>query len=331
MNLPVTRQLLFDHFEGNTSPLQEKRIEAWLRDPASGEFYYHCLEAWEGRNLQYLPDTEAALRQYRACLDETGAEAPAGTPDRQGRWLRNPAVRRLAAACVVVLVAAAVVLFGLGDLIRYRTYATRSGETRSLVLPDGSQVALNANSTLKVARYLPGTDGREVWLTGEAFFTVAKRPDRARFVVHTQDLDVVVLGTQFNVTQRRGDTRVVLSEGKVKLLPRTAAHAPPVLMAPGDLVQVSAARRQVARRTVTPENYSSWRENKLVFDSTPLAEVLLTVQDFYGVRVKLADPAMGEKKFTATLPNNDLNIVLKAISSVYGLEVQPQRGQIILQ
>jgi ferric-dicitrate binding protein FerR (iron transport regulator) len=331
MSLPVTRQLLFDHFEGNTSPLQEKCIEEWLRDPANGEFYYQCLEGWESRNLQYLPDTDTALRQYRGRLDHTGAEALAGTPGRRGMRLGTPAVRRLAAACVVLLVAAVVVLLGFGDLIRYRTYATRSGETRSLVLPDGSQVALNANSTLKVARDLPGTSGREVWLTGEAFFTVSRRPDRARFVVHTRDLDVVVLGTRFNVTQRRGDTRVVLSEGKVKLVPRTPGKALPVLMAPGDLVQVSAARRQVARRTVTPEHYSSWRENKLVFNSTPLAEVLLTIQDFYGVRVTLADPEMGEMQFTATLPNNDLNIVLKAISSVYGLEVQPQRGQIILQ
>ncbi len=331
MSLPVTRPLLFDHFEGKTSPLQEKRIEEWLRDPANGEFYYQCLEAWESRSLQYLPDTEAALGQYLGRLDETGAEALARTPGRRGAGPGTPVMRWLAAACVVAVVAAAVVLSGLGDLIRYRTYATRSGETRSLVLPDGSQVALNANSTLKVARDLPGTHGREVWLTGEAFFTVAKRPDRARFVVHTTDLDVEVLGTRFNVTQRRGDTRVVLSEGKVKLVPRTPGRARSVLMAPGDLVQVSAARREVARRTVTPEHYSSWRQNKLVFNSTPLAEVLLTVQDFYGVQVTLADPDMGEMKFTATLPNNDLNIVLKAISSVYGLEVQPQRGQIILQ
>lgn len=330
MSLPVTRQLLFDHFDGNTSPLQEKRIEEWLRDPANGEFYYQCLEAWESRNLQYLPDTAAALGQYLVRLDDPGAAQPATHQPWRGPWPGIPVMRWLAAACVALLVAAAG-LFLARDLIRYRTYATRSGETRSLVLPDGSRVALNANSTLKVARELPGTTGREVWLVGEAFFTVARRPDRARFVVHTEDLDVEVLGTQFNVTQRRGNTRVVLNEGKVRLVPRTAGTPRPVLMAPGDLVQVSAARREVARRTVTPEHYSSWRENKLVFNNTPLAEVLLTVQDFYGVRVTLADPGMGEMKFTATLPNNDLNIVLKVIASVYGLEAEPQDGQIILQ
>ncbi len=330
MSLPVTRQLLFDHFAGKTSPLQEKRIEEWLRDPASGEFYYHCLEAWEGRNPQYLPDTDAALGQYLGRLDDPADAQPA--PPQKGRYSGpgTPVRRWLAAACAVLLVAATG-LFLAGDFIRYRTYATRSGETRSLVLPDGSRVALNANSTLKVARELPGTTGREVWLAGEAFFTVAKRPDRARFVVHTEDLDVEVLGTQFNVTQRRGNTRVVLNEGKVRLVPRTAGAPQPVLMTPGDLVQVSAARREVARRTVTPAHYSSWRENKLVFNGTPLAEVLLTVQDFYGVRVTLADPDLGEMQFTATLPNNNLDIVLKAIASVYGLEVQPQDGQIILQ
>jgi ferric-dicitrate binding protein FerR (iron transport regulator) len=140
-----------------------------------------------------------------------------------------------------------------------------------------------------------------------------------------------VLGTKFNVSQRRGTTRVVLSEGKVKLVARDGGRVQPLLMQPGDYAELSPARSAFRKKAVKPENYSSWRDNKLIFEQTPLPEVLQAVEDFYGVRIVLADTTLADRKFTSTLPNNDLDVVLKSLERVFGFEVVRGPDQILLQ
>jgi ferric-dicitrate binding protein FerR (iron transport regulator) len=114
-------------------------------------------------------------------------------------------------------------------------------------------VLLNANSQLRTPARWPAGARREVWLEGEAFFQVTKKgaapgggTDGARFVVHTGQVDVAVLGTRFNVTNRRGQTTVTLNEGKVKLEEGDLDGA--VIMEPGELVRLGAAEPSCGKR-----------------------------------------------------------------------------------
>ena len=330
MKPSVTKSILFDYFAGNASPLQEQMIGQWLEDPANGEFFYRCLADWEAARPQYLPDTEAAYGQFMHRLDHGPAEARPAGHSRAGSPAGYRFGRLLVAACLGLLLLAGGGWAGK-DLIFYRTYDTAYGETRTFVLPDHSQVTLNAHSSLKVPRKFLWEHQREVWLAGEAFFSVSRRPDRATFTVHTPDLRVEVLGTRFNVSQRRGITRVVLSEGKVKLVAKAGRPVAPLLMQPGDYAELAPARTAFRKKTVKPEHYSSWQDNKLIFEQTPLPEVLQTVEDFYGVRFVLADSTLAERKFTSTLPNNDLDVVLKSLERVFGFEVVRGPDQILLQ
>ncbi len=136
---------------------------------------------------------------------------------------------RWAAVVSLIMLLAGAGWVGGKEHLLYRTYRTGAGETKNLLLADHSRVTLNANTSLKVSRNWFSGDRREVWLTGEAFFNIQKTPDRQRFTVHTATLTVEVLGTKFNVTDRRRKTRVVLQEGKVKvtsaILPAAPFHA----------------------------------------------------------------------------------------------------------
>ena len=98
-------------------------------------------------------------------------------------------------------------------------YKTAFGETRTVTLTDGSQVTLNANSSLRVPRFGFGKRTRDVTLLGEADFSIKHLPDDQRFVVQTdKNFEVVVLGTEFLVNTREKGTKVVLNKGKVRLL-----------------------------------------------------------------------------------------------------------------
>ena len=115
-------------------------------------------------------------------------------------------------------------------------YSTTFGEWKTITLPDGSVVELNANSLLTITKHWSENNNRTVWLTGEAFFKVKKIPStKCKFIVKTKDLKVEILGTSFNVNSRFDQTEVFLEEGKVKLyLGNTKEY-----MAPGEFIAFS--------------------------------------------------------------------------------------------
>src|SRR5690606_18122735 len=143
-------------------------------------------------------------------------EVASQTHERQRKFITQQNWYRIAAVFAGLLLVSALLLWV------YRTsdttYTTAFGEVKTILLPDSSEIILNANSTLSYATHWNKSKAREVFLSGEAFFKVQEKPvasGYAKFVVHTGNLDIEVLGTQFNVHHRRNKTQVVLNSGKV--------------------------------------------------------------------------------------------------------------------
>jgi ferric-dicitrate binding protein FerR (iron transport regulator) len=274
---------------------------------------------------------QAHLDGVYAALKEPEVRPLGGTDRRPARW-----PRWAAAAVVALLLLAGGAWYRAARPAGGIQYATAFGQTRTVTLPDGSRVLLNANSRLRAAaRWTDGVQ-REVWLEGEAFFTVAKKkatPDRttegAKFVVHTGQVDVEVLGTRFNVTNRRGQTTVTLNEGKVKL--EEGALGGQVIMQPGELVRLGRDGRTLVRKKVNPGQYSSWTENRYVFDDTPLAEIAQRIEDTYGLPVVIKKPGLAQRTFTATIPTKNLDVLLLALSEAFGMEIEKNETEIVFQ
>ncbi len=242
-----------------------------------------------------------------------------------GNWYR-------AAAMISGILVCGVILWMTVYRNRTTRIATGFGKTQLITLPDGSQVSLNANSTLT---YQPGWEQepvREVWLEGEAFFKVVKknRNGRIPFVVHTGQLNVRVLGTEFNVSNRREQTTVVLNSGSVKLEAGSPDTRKDVLMKPGDLVQFSEKDQSFTRKAVNPEKFSSWTQNQLIFDNTPLKEIAQILEDTYGMKVHFADPDLANRTFTATIPVNKPEVLLTALSESLNLRVSRNGNEVTL-
>ena len=172
-----------------------------------------------------------------------------------------------------------------------------------------------------------GYENREVWIKGEAFFEVTRKSDLKKFIVHTDNFDVEVLGTKFNVNNRRGKTEVMLAEGKVKLV---AKDQQPLIMKPGEQVSLSNVDDLFQKQVAKPAKYQAWRNSKLVFENTPLGEVTQIIQDYYGVKMIVTDSLLATRQFTGTLPNNDLDVILMALSTAYKINIKQEGGHIIL-
>jgi transmembrane sensor len=231
---------------------------------------------------------------------------------------------------------AAVLLVGVLAFWGYTTYnnaqtvliQTAYGESRTLFLPDSTKVTLNANSSIRYSKKDLQEHKREVWLDGEAFFSVVHKSTNENFKVHTNELEVEVLGTRFDVNSRRGMTKVILEEGKVKLdMNRSQVHDP-LVMKPGDFVEVSKKSNSVKRKSVDPDEYLSWRNNMLEFNSTSLKEIANLIEDNYGYQVVFRDQQLAERKFTGSSSSDDLQELTQKLSKLFDLKIT-QEGNVI--
>jgi transmembrane sensor len=209
-------------------------------------------------------------------------------------WYQRP---YWAAAAVVLL----VMSIGLGwrayQANSSLTYQTAYGKIQEIKLTDGSIVTLNANSVLKVADNMADRPVREVWLEGEAYFDIAKRKG-AKFIVHTQEAQIEVLGTEFNVNTRRDQTHIVLEEGKVQL---STDNQSMVVMKPGDMATVSPKSRQIQLKRVQPDLYDAWKASYIILDGKSLPEIMNSLEDTFGVTIKLEDSLLMNRKLTGKL------------------------------
>lgn len=247
------------------------------------------IKVFHFQEINPSPDTLLQLKQrIWADIDE---------PVRRLAWYRNS---YWVAAAAVFLVVSIGLSWWLYDTNLANRYETAFGEIQTIRLADGSMVALNANSSLRVTDALAEKfDGksREVWLNGEAYFAIAKRSG-AKFIVHTADADVEVLGTEFNVNTRRNQTKVVLHEGKVQL---RAVNVPAVVMKPGDMATISKKSPTIQLKIVQPDQYDAWKESFLVLDGKSVSEIISEIEDTYGLSITLEDSTLFSKKLTGKL------------------------------
>ena len=241
--------------------------------------------------------------------------------------LRRRYLPWLAAASVLLLLVAGWWLLAPGATSL--TTTTAFAEQKTLTLPDGTTVWLNANSTLTYPENWDDREDRRVTLEGEAFFRVNPKPSTGqKFLVTTADLTVAVLGTVFNVNSREERTSVFLEEGRIALqLDESTAEEK--LMEPGDLVTYSAKRKQLIQdeKPPTPAVHTSWKDGVLVFDNTPLSEVLDKVENIYGITFEVPDSTINQREITAGLPMEELTIVVPLLEQVLGYSIVEDGGR----
>lgn len=318
------------YLEGKSSSAETRAVRAWLAEPANAllaqqwmQDYTQWLEQEKGPATE-MPDFEKA---QHSLLVQLGLESPVYA--KQQVWLRW-------AAAAVLLLGVAI---GGSWLWRRESVSlpltqitTIYGQTRTVHLPDGSTAMLNGHSTLRYAENLGKADTREVWLDGEAYFSVLHLPDHRRFVVRTTaGFKVEVLGTTFTVYRRRQQARVVLLSGTVRADFDDRARSKNIVLKPGELLETrDAYPQQVVRKAVNVLPYMAWKNHKHIFDNTPIAEVITQLNDTYGAAISVENPALNQRQITGTFPVGKLEVILEVLEKSFQLTARRQQNQIIL-
>lgn len=309
-----------------TDPEKAKAWEEWMeQDPARKDLVNAAVLCMQNIIVKEQPvqagQVEASAQRLMTSLSDnnnTGNyEAPVVTmrPSRRRWWW--------SAAAAIILLAAATWLWT--SLDGKSSIQTTYGQVAQQQLPDGSEVILNANSSISYSSGWNQGSEREVWVKGEAFFKVKKTASKSRFIVHTDQLDVVVTGTQFNVVSYPDRSSVMLTEGSVLIRTKDGVET---RMVPGDFIEL--ANSQLARKAVKEENVLAWKDKKLFFDNTPLSLAVEKIKSHYGVELIIADQSLAAKTITGIVPNDNLDVLLEALEATLEFKVVRKDGRIII-
>lgn len=251
---------------------------------------------------------------------------------RRLRWQRIR--RRITYAAAVLLPVA--LLLGLFlhlnarvDLLAdgaYDEVTVPAGERMQLLFQDGSKVHLNAGSRIRYPRKFSLTE-RKVYLEGEAWFEVAKNRHRP-FIVDLDCMQVAVLGTTFDVKAYPEEREIFVSleSGAVEL---HAATFSPHRLRPGERAVYDRASGQC--RVVRPADIrraSAWRNHMLVFNKTPLAEVLRTLARAYDANFTVKDSAALAYSYTITTDTTRLDAILRELEKITPVRFEARGGTI---
>ncbi|HRP57808.1 FecR family protein, partial [Agriterribacter sp.] len=202
------------------------------------------------------------------------------------------------------------------------TEVSKAGERKSIQLPDGTKVMLNAGSTIHIAEGF-NTGSRELTLVGEAFFDVVHNAE-SPFIIHTSAMDIKVLGTTFNVRAYPGDktsetsllkgsVEVTLRDNKKKkiyLRPNEKIILPNITAVP------AAEKNKLTDKDAATGNFKitgltynktdstltevSWTENRLAFNDNSFETIAAELERWYNITISFTDEKVKQYRFTAT-------------------------------
>lgn len=204
---------------------------------------------------------------------------------------------------------------------------TLNKEHRKIQLPDGSTVILNSGSSIKYASPF-GKSSREVYMTGEAFFEVTK--NSIPFNIFSSNAKISVLGTQFDVWARDGKTRVIVKEGKVKFA-RLNKVLEGVNLTANQTSIINENSNPTAPKEIDSQFFLGWMNGKLIFDRTPLNEVVKELERRYNIKIILDGDSLSKNTISGSFNNYGADTVLSMICLALNLKYEQQSGHYLIE
>lgn len=318
----MKQEILHKFFNGTASDDERREVLAWVdASPANKEEFLQREADFLFGNLPDSEPSQAARAQImhvvepkRKRLRILSAVASAAAIFVVGAFIWVLHDNNRLNDQVASLTAQNQKLIAIPELVQGESvlsYKVNPGVKGTIVLPDGSEVILNSASTLRTpARFENGK--RVVELEGEGYFKVESNPDWPMYVRTSRGVTVKVTGTEFNLSTYSDDAalKLTLVRGKVSLLDEKSETEVVVREKEEVVVGARAQLEKPTRKTADMKLNTSWKDGYLVFDNTPIREVIKKMERWYGVDITVADARVMNNTFTASFRSESLQQVL---------------------
>lgn len=323
------------YLSGNIGEDELEELFQWVNSSAENEEYFcECKNIWVAANISVKDvnvniDDEFALLQAKLKSEDKLEPAVKIGPVKKfiSIW------QNVAAVLILPVCIAGLLIYFDKDAstdiakanVVIKEMFTPKGVRAKLELADGTDVWLNSNSKIKYSSEFDG-ETRNVEITGEAFFDVAHDKNRP-FIISARGLKLKVLGTSFNVnTYDENKIETTLVNGSVEL----SGHdqmGEPVLLKPGYQAVFHDKSGEIPVSKVKTRYLTAWKDGNILLCDTPMADVITTLERWYGVEVSVTNKSIYKYRFTASLKDKTLSEVLDLLkmSSPLGYKINGKK------
>lgn len=319
MKIKRIKHLIANLLTGSSSISERAELAKWMN---SKDAERDSKEAWESASQDIDNSLKSDIwNDIQLKIKDRVSEL---TPTSRIIRHRPYSIFKVAASIAIILCSAFASYLLYDNFVGYKksteaniySFKVEPGQKGSMQLADGTVVHLNSASKITFTGDY-NSEKRVVNLDGEAYFEVAKNPDK-KFVVMCNGVDIEALGTEFNVKAYHTDSIITttLAKGKVKVYNDEQS----VTLLPHGVATYNLKRQTIKSSTVDDISIANyWRTKQLVFDAEPLASIAQTIERMYNVKICINDIKLKSMKFTGTIQNNSLNNILYVMSLSYPL------------
>lgn len=301
------------YLDGELDESGTQQLADWIaRSEENARYYARVKDMWEValRDASHVAGTEKEWAKFVAKSQKIGKKSKSISGVN---WNR---VAQLAAVLLIGIFLGGLVFtqFSRDDNPAYFTASAPHGSVSRVVLPDNTEVFLNAGSEIKYG-FQPKGNQREVILDGEAWFRVT-RNEKKPFTVRTGAYAVEVLGTEFNVKAYGTDATVetTLEKGAVRIASSDNFRlSEEIRLKPGEQLVYHREERTIRVKEVETKIYTSWKDNRLEFIRMGLGDLIVLLERKYGVNIKVEDEDILKYHYSGTIKNESILEILEII------------------
>ncbi|MCC6289763.1 MAG: FecR domain-containing protein [Chitinophagaceae bacterium] len=238
----------------------------------------------------------------------------------------------LAAASLFIIILVIVFLPNQGkkQLPVISVVSTAPKQIKEVILPDSSVVILNGASSIRFSSNFSTVAVREVILEGNAFFNVKRKVTNTPFIVHANELDIHVTGTEFNVNARSKQTDIVLASGKVNVTLKGDKTKTANIVG-GQMVKLDTLNNTLLTNNANIELYTAaWQNKEWHFEETTLKTVADFIKEYYGMDVVFGKEELKQLTITAVVSVNDFSTLVSILEKTLNIRIQTKNQQLII-
>lgn len=334
-------ELITKEFIGELTAAEENELKSLLQNDSLKERYGLFKAYLSNNHADHSSDDLVFAKIQERIAQQEGFSL--SLSKSKSKWF----LLKIAAAILVVVIALSVLLPYLTEISTGQIASTERAAKKSFTLPDGSKVVLNAESKLIYPKAF-GDKHRRVTLVGEGFFDIAKDPKHP-FIIHTEQMDIKVLGTSFNLKSYPGDqfseTTLLSGAIEVTLKERPADR---VTLRPSEKLIVKNSNIKDEHPETKPNNdaltqithlqkvdntvvETSWIYNKLIFKEQSFANVSKMLERAYDVKIDFLNQDLKQLTFTGHFEKESITDILNALRLVEPFSYKVKNNRIIIQ
>lgn len=311
----MDKKIIVKYVEGKASEAERETVLKWIGQSEENRKVFNRIKnIWVLANLPNKEASEQDIARFSKHL-------------RRKQWFGRAYWGGIAASILLL-----VGFFAFRTVDSYRSqihfletqnvaqleYKTNRGIKGTVTLPDGSKVRLNSDSYIKCSSKF-GAKSRDIEFSGEGYFEVVKNPKVPMIINLGQGISVKVTGTTFNLSSYKNDKNIsaLLLSGKITIVKHQKWMDKEFEVKPNEMVLVQKSDRAVDL-TTPKKTFTTlgWKDGWLVFDETPMNEVIKKLERWHGVRIIVKDSDLLDKQFTGKFKEESISQILEMMNRV---------------